>query len=174
MQNVTELHALDVPVALRLAEAPDSKYADLGADLGISASTAFSAVQRLQFSGLLRPASRKVNWLALREFLAYGLRYAFPVRPGAEARGIPTSHAAPPLADHMLADDVLVWPAEGGTAVGKAISPLYPPATELPRRCPSLYELLALADALRVGRARERRLALEAFDARLGSAAKVT
>ena len=45
--------------------------------------------------------------------------------------------------------------------------PLYPSAPAASQRSASLYENLALFDALRVGNARERRLASEAFEARL-------
>lgn len=167
------LRPVDVPVALRLAEAPGPSYQILAADLGISPSWAHAAVQRLEQAGLLLPASRSVNWLALREFLAHGLRYAFPARAGERVRGVPTAHAAPPLAAHILAEDALVWPRADGPVSGQAITPLYPQAIELPERRPSLYELLALADALRVGRARERKRALEELDARIGHAAQV-
>ncbi|NIM48601.1 MAG: hypothetical protein GTN62_02695 [Gemmatimonadales bacterium] len=168
MRTPQALHSVDLPVVLRLAESPEAKYGSLGEDLGISGSTAHQAVRRLGVSGLLRPGSRTVNWLALRQFLAHGLRYAFAARPGAQVRGVPTAHAAPPLAHHIVSDDALVWPDANGPANGRAVVPLYPQATQLPERCPSAYELLALADALRVGRARERSYALELLDARLG------
>lgn len=171
MSGLVPLHPVDMPVALRLAEAPEEKYADLGASLGISMSTAHAAVARLERSGLLRPASRTVNWLALREFLAHGLRYAFPARPGAAVAGVPTAHAAPPLAQHFSSDEAYVWPDARGPVMGRAITPLYPQAIGLPTRCPSLYHLLALADALRAGRARERKLALDTLGALLGPSA---
>jgi DNA-binding Lrp family transcriptional regulator len=161
--NLHPLKPAGLVVALRLAEAPEAQYAQLAADLGISASAAHGAVRRLQAAGLLRPDSRIVNRLALSEFLGHGVRYAFPARPGDEVRGVPTAHSAPPLADHIVAEDVLVWPSHGGPATGRAIAPLYPKASELPHRCPTLYQSLALVDALRVGRARERKLALEAI-----------
>jgi len=171
MLDLKPLKPVDVVVALRLAEVPEAKYTQLSADLGISASTAHGSVQRLQAAGLLRPSSRAVNRLALSEFLEHGVRYAFPARPGAEVRGVPTAHAAPPLARHIVAEDALVWPSASGPATGRAIPPLYERATELPRRCPSVYESLALVDALRVGRARERKLAFEELERRLAAAA---
>ncbi len=161
------LKPVDVVVGLRLAEAPEAKYDQLSADLGISSSTAHASVRRLQAAGLLRPSTRRVNWLAFQEFLAHGLRYAFPARPGERARGVPTAHAGPPLARHIVADDVIVWPDAAGPAVGEAIAPLYPQAVQLPRRAPAAYEMVTLADAIRVGGTRERRRALEEIDARV-------
>ncbi|MBI4420155.1 MAG: hypothetical protein HY560_04955 [Gemmatimonadetes bacterium] len=70
-----------------------------------------------------------------------------------------------------MAEDSIVWPSASGSTVGQAIAPLYERATELPWRCPSLYENLTLVDALRVGRARERKLAGEELERRLAPAA---
>jgi DNA-binding Lrp family transcriptional regulator len=161
------LKPVDIVVGLRLAEAPEAKYQQLSDDLGISSSTAHAAVRRLQSAGLLRPSSRVVNWLALHEFLAHGLRYAFPARPGERARGVPTAHAGPPLAKHIVADDLIVWPTAEGPAEGEAIAPLYPQAVELPHRSPATYEMVTLADAIRVGGTRERRRALEEIEVRV-------
>jgi hypothetical protein len=171
MLALEPLKPIDVVVALRLAEGPEAKYEQLRADLGISASWAHAAVQRLQAANLLRPKSRTVNRLALMEFLEHGLRYAFPARPGAEARGVPTAHSGPPLAARVVAEDSMVWPCASGSSVGRAIAPLYERATELPQRCPSVYESLTLVDALRAGRARERKLAVEELARRLAQAA---
>ncbi len=160
---------VDVVVALRLGAVPETTYERLHADLGISTSWAHASVRRLQAAGLLRPNSRTVNRLALREFLSHGLRYAFPARLGAEARGVPTAHSGPPLASRVVAGDSVVWPSLSGSAVGRAIAPLYDQATQLPERCPSLYETLTLVDALRVGRARERKLAAEELERTLAA-----
>ena len=51
------------------------------------------------------------------------------------------------------------------------MAPLYRAAIHLPERCPSVYESLALVDALRVGRARERKLAAEALAEKLKATA---
>jgi hypothetical protein len=157
--SVVALKPVDVVVGLRLAEAPGEKYAQLGADLGISSSSAHQSVRRLAAAGLLRPNTRTVNRLAFREFLEHGVRYAFPARPGVEARGVPTAHAAPPLSSHIVSAHAYVWPSAVGPSSGQSVTPLYPAAIRLPDRCPSVYESLALVDALRVGQARERKLA---------------
>jgi len=171
MKAYEPLKPVDIAVGLRLAEAPEAKYAQLSADLGISSSTAHGSVQRLESAGLIRPGSRAVNGLAFREFLEHGVRYAFPARPGEEARGVPTAHAAPPLANHIVSGHAYVWPSSSGPSSGQSVAPLYPAAVQLPERCPSVYESLALVDALRVGRARERKLAAEALVEKLEAVA---
>jgi DNA-binding Lrp family transcriptional regulator len=163
------LRPLDVPVALRLAERPEATFQDIGEDLGISASTAHDAVKRLQFAGLIYPHERKVNRSALLEFLEHGVRYAFPAMvTGRRVRGVPTAHTAPLLAGEIVASDAMVWPDPSGDMVGEAVQPLYAQAVQLPHRCPSAYEALTLVDALRCGRARERKLAAAKLRERLG------
>jgi len=53
---------------------------------------------------------------------------------------------------------------------GYAIEPLYSSVTVAVKSDPVLYELLALVDALRMGRARERKLAEEELKHRLNHA----
>lgn len=159
MSRQITLRPVDVPVALRLVETPEATYAQLGEDLGISSSSAHAAVHRLSLAGLMHPHQRTVNRLTLLEFLEHGVQYAFPPIMGGTVRGIPTSHAAPILASEIIADDKIVWPALDGHVIGESLLPLYEGAVNLPRRCLSLYEMLALVDALRVGRVRERKIA---------------
>lgn len=161
----------DVVVALRLAEMPDVSYAAIATDLTMSVSTAHESVERLQLAGLLRPGSRQVNRHALLEFLEHGVRYMFPAPLAARARGVPTAHSGPPLAKEIIADDAIVWPDINGSTVGASITPLHPNACQLPTKCPSVYELLTLVDAIRVGRVRERSKAVEKLKERLALAA---
>lgn len=105
---------------------------------------------------------------ALLDFLLHGVQYVFPVEPGAIVRGVPTAHAAPPLSDTIVeSEEKFVWSDEEGGARGQAITPLYPTVSAAAQRDPKLYELLALVDALRVGRAREQKLAREELERRL-------
>lgn len=168
------LHPRDIAVALLLAIEPSAKYDRLSSVLGISLSSAHAAVQRLGGAGLLIHGERRVNRLALHEFLSHGLRYAFPARPGATSRGVPTAHAGPTLRRLMGALHApYVWPDATGPEVGAQIEPLVPAAPALAQRAPELFDLLTLADALRVGQARERRLATTALAQRLGIARTV-
>jgi hypothetical protein len=79
---------------------------------------------------------------------------------------VPTAHSGPKLNSHFASgsegspvEDVLVWPHEDGTVRGVSVTPLYAGAPRTAKKNPALYELLTLVDALRIGQARERRLA---------------
>lgn len=135
----------------------------IGADLGLSPSEVHAALGRLRHARLLHGPEMqdKPNVSSLEEFLLHGLKYAFPAEHGQLTRGLPTSHAAPPLKENIVSADELppVWPWPEGKARGIAFEPLYKTAPLAALRDPMLYEFLALVDAIRDGRARERKIA---------------
>ena len=160
----------DILVALKLAmRGVESSYADLGKELGLSASEVHAAVRRLKDARLLDPETKRVRLEAFRNFLVHGVPYAFPASPKQVTRGMPTAWAAPALAGKFNASDQMppVWPDPAGLVQGSAIKPLYPSVPDAARRDPELYGLLALVDALRIGRARERALAEKEIGERL-------
>jgi len=152
-------------VLLKLFSYPSKRppMSIIAADLGLSPSEVHGALKRLQRSRLLHgpEMQEKSNLSAVEEFLLHGLKYAFPAEHGSATRGVPTSYAAPPLNKLIVLDDELppLWPWPDGEARGIAFEPLYKTAPAAALRDPFLYELLALVDAIRDGRARERKIA---------------
>jgi len=181
-----ELKPQDVVVVLKLlASGPHLwTYAQLGAELDMSASQVFRSVDRAEIARLLGPppippppsASSHREYVQpfwpnrtnLKEFLVHGVKYAFPVSRGGLVRGIPTAHAAPPLREQLApsSDPPPVWPHPDGPERGTEFSPLY---RNVPKasRDQKLYELLALVDAIRDGRAREREIAIRELSSRI-------
>ena len=138
-------------------------YAALADALGMSASEAHAAVRRAEEAGLYSRQTRRPHREALREFLVHGVRYVFPARPGAIVQGLPTSYAAPPLNQKICFHDreAPVMPLAKGPVRGPEIVPLYPSAPRAASHDDRLYQLLALVDALRTGRAQDRKIAGE-------------
>jgi hypothetical protein len=161
MSQQPSLRPADVAVALRLAGEPGEGYEALSGALAISLGAAHNSVGRLEQAGLVVPESRDVDRRSLLEFLVHGARFAFYPVVGPEGRGVPTAHAAPPLSDDIVGDTAFVWPSARGSARGTTLTPLYAGAPETVETAPEVYRALALVDALRVGRVRERRLARE-------------
>jgi hypothetical protein len=156
------LRPLDIPVVMCMSVFQDISYVDIAFYLSLSPSTAHASVRRLGYAGLVRSVSdrRRVNAAALLEFLEHGVRYAFPAQKGRPRRGVPTAHAGPILQKHLDTDvDPVVWPWARGEVVGAAVEPLIKGAPEIPMRCPPVYGLLTLVDALRIGDARDREVA---------------
>lgn len=148
-----------------------STYAGVAKDLCISASEVHGSFKRAQAAKLVGPSENGVPSPispALKEFLIYGAKYAFPPVLGPMARGIPTAYGAEPMRGALVhAEDAPVWPFSDGQARGQALYPLYPTAPLAASRDPALYEVLALFDAVRIGSARERDLAVKFLNQRL-------
>lgn len=166
--------SLDVVVCLKLlSSAAPKTFAQLSRELGMSASEIHASVNRGAAAGLIDPRSRGPLRKPLGEYLLYGVRYAFPAKRGPVTRGIPTSYAAPPLAKHFQTQLELlppVWPDPHGSTRGYALEPLFKPIRKAVDQDPKLYELLALIDAIRDGRARERKLAEDELKALIAHA----
>ncbi|MGH9497405.1 MAG: hypothetical protein ACRD3B_20575 [Candidatus Sulfotelmatobacter sp.] len=156
----------------------------MGKDLFMSPSQVFRSVERAEAARLLiapsvpslPDASRELalTWMwpnrgNLKEFLIHGVKYCFPVQRGGPTRGIPTAEAAPPLNQMLTQDFPLppVWPDPAGMFRGISFSPLHKIAPQAAMRDHNLYEFLALLDAIREGRAREREIAIHELSAKL-------
>jgi hypothetical protein len=166
----------DVYVTLKIVASKSQRapYSQLAMELVMSPSEVHASVKRAQISHLLHGPKlhNRPNLVALEEFLMHGLRYAFPSERGGLTRGISTSYAAEPLRSVIVQgnEPVPVWPYDEGKQRGIAFEPLYKTAPIAALRDPVFYEYLALADALRDGRTRERRYAEEELQRRLRKA----
>jgi len=163
----------DLVVALKLhvLGADALSYAQLGRALHLSQFEAHAAVQRLMAARLVtRIGSRTKPVVAsLKNFLVNGAVFAYPAVRGELTVGVPTAQAVAPLKELVLNSAELppVWPDLHGEVRGQSLLPLYPTVPRAVQGDPKLYELLALFDALRVGQARERNLAVRLLEERL-------
>jgi hypothetical protein len=143
--------------------------AQVAADLALSPSQVHASLKRLERSRLIDAQTSRPLLKAVEEFLIHSVKYAFPVERGEPTRGMPTGYAAPPLSNQIAASGDLppIWPDPEGKVRGITLEPLHRAAVTAARQDRFLYELLALIDALRDGRARERQLAEKELSARL-------
>ncbi len=165
--------SLDVYVLLKLALMPEfSSYDHIGQRLVMSSSEVHASVKRSIKAGLINPQSRLPLRKPFEEYLFHGVPYAFPAQSGAIVRGVPTAYAAPPLSE-MISFSGLppVWMWGEGVVEGAYVDPLHKSARHMIQREPEFYEVLALADAIRMGRRREREIAETELGRRLFHAA---
>ena len=138
---------------------------DIAQSLGISPAEISDAMERCRIAQLVDNDKVRVNTLALKDFLVYGIRYVFPAVTGRVMRGVPTAVSASPIKDQIAqGKDVFVWPYKKGTVRGQAIAPLYATVPEAVANDEELYKLLVIVDTLRMGRAREREIAISELD----------
>jgi hypothetical protein len=172
-----DLKPQDLLVLYKAAAHPGQRwtYADLASALSMSPSEVHASVKRAVTSGLAVARGRG-NWVPVRsaliEFAEHGVRYVWPAIPGPVKRGVPTAFGTEPLASEISSapGEAPVWPHPAGKAKGPTLQPLYRTAPQAAIADPRLHRLLALQDALRVGRARERALSSKLLRKELGSA----
>lgn len=165
------LRPQDVLIAARLLGRDEISAPDLAAELGLSISEAYNALDRCRSSGLIA-ASRSgeaVSRRMLSEIVCYAIPGLFYAERGSVADGMRTARHAPCL-DARLKEEAaipLVWPREGGGSRGESLLPLYPTVPEVCSKDETLYEIFAMIDVVRIGGAAERRLARELLDRRI-------
>jgi hypothetical protein len=170
-----ELKSLDVLLLLKLIAYGHDEwtYQRLSQDLEISRSQLHLAVRRCIASRLMEEGEQPQPYRPhLKEFLIHGVKYCFPAHQGKLTRGIPTSYAAPPLNATIVEseDPPPVWPYAKGEVRGIALSPIHRAAPPAALKDCKLYEMLALLDAVRAGRAREREIAARELILRMDQA----
>jgi len=155
----------DVLFLLKLItqEKKDWSFNKLALELGMSASEVHAAAKRSIASRLAFKDGNKIypNIRNLEDFIFHGLQYVFVPERGCINRGMPTAHVAEPLSNYFISgnEPPPIWPDPEGTVRGESFSPLYKSAPKAAKNDDKLYQLLALIDAIRGGRARERELA---------------
>lgn len=162
----------DVLILLKIAllRGQSWSYSSLANDLFISPSEAHAGARRAEAACLLDRQQRTVWKKSLTEFLIHGVKYVYPPIRGGLSRGMPTGYAAPPLSLQFknVQGEPPIWPAANGVVRGYTFSPLYESVPRAAARDAALYEVLALVDAIRDGRARETELATQELKVRLG------
>lgn len=170
MKNHNGMRPQDVVILLKLSlmKGADWRFQDIADALQISPSEVSESLNRSRQARLVSDDKRSVYAASFLEFLIYGLKYVFPAVPGSMVRGFPTAHSAAPLNQMVTATtELYVWRSSKGSMRGQAIEPLYKTVPIVTQTDNALHELLALVDAIRVGRAREVKLAIEELNIRL-------
>lgn len=168
------LKGQDVVILIKLLAVHNANWSqrDLAQMLCMSQSELNAALKRLKLAGLLVKNSNsgimRPVLAAAKEYLVYGVKYSFPASLGEYTPGILTGIAAPVFdGKFVLGDDPLpVWPYSKGTLRGVALKPLYSSVPQSVIEFPDqkFYDLLALVDAIRQGRARELNMAVKMLE----------
>ena len=146
-------------------------FSKIAIELGMSPSEVHAAAKRAISARLAIKEGDNIrpDITNLEDFLMHGIQYVFVPDRGAINRGMPTAYASAPVNAYFVEDGEPppVWPDPEGEVRGESFSPLYKSAPKAAKNDPKLYELLALVDAIRGGRAREREIAKKELQKRL-------
>lgn len=149
----------------------------LATHLVLSISAINASLVRLNQSGLvnldLGDKRYQLVITSCEELLIHGVKYFFPAKLGEYTAGIATSYAAPVFKGLIMQgkEPSPVWPSARGDQRGMALTPLYHCVPNAVIQYPDkpFYDLLALVDALRQGRTRERNIAIKILKEKLGA-----
>jgi hypothetical protein len=161
MKKHNGMRPQDIVVILKIVLKRNNAWQmkDLSYELNISLSEISESIHRSVLAGLMAADKKTVLKQALLEFIKYGLKYVFPVKPGGIVVGLPTAHSTEILKKEISSKEVYVIPYFDGNAKGFEIEPLY---ANLPIACskdPELCLVIGLIDCLRIGKNREVQLA---------------
>ena len=169
MKKHSGMRPHDIAILLKIVCKEQEQWymKDLAYELDISASEISESINRSVIAGLIGSDKKTLKKLSILDFLKFGLKYVYPQQPGSMVRGIGTAHSASPLNNEILSDEQFVWPFGKGTIRGQAIEPLHINTPQACLRDSKYYELMALTDAIRIGKVREQNIAFEMIKKRM-------
>jgi len=157
-------HDLVILLQIALNKNEYVQMKDMANKLFISPSEISTSLQRSVYSGLVADDRHSIIRESLLKFIIYGLPYTFPTKPGTPAMGIPTGHSAYPLSNFFNDSEIYVWPYENGEIRGLSIEPYYTNQPKAVKFNNELHAVLALTDAIRLGRKREKNMASDMLE----------
>jgi hypothetical protein len=164
MRTHNGMRPQDIVILLQISLFPKDykwKVVELSSALEISQSEISESLNRSLIAGLINYTKKEVFVLSLMEFLQFGIKYVFPQKPGAIVRGTPTAHSHIFMKSKIISSENYVWPNVKGNTRGQAIEPLIKSVVNVVALNDELYKLLALVDVLRVGKNREKNIAIQ-------------
>jgi len=170
MKKHNGMRPQDIVILLKMITLGEKKCTliEMSDFLKISTGEISKAMERNVVSNLVSSDKTRVNRLALRDFLIYGLKYVFPPQPGNATRGIATAFSAYPVNQYITdCDENYVWKCYNGTKRGNSIVPLYEKIPKIVENQLELYEFLTIIDCLRIGKKREIQIAIQELDKKL-------
>jgi hypothetical protein len=167
---VETLKPQDILVACQVALAgttiPTHEW--LGKTLHLSPSTVYEALKRCRQSKLVtgtcqggRSVGVKIVPQKLYEFLVHAVPILYYPRLVAPVRGLPTAAFSPLFRERFTkpGDLVVVWPYSKGKEIGEGLLPIYPSIPIASSQNPTLHQMMAAVDLLRIGKVREKKAA---------------
>lgn len=188
--SAMELKPLDIVIALCLGQVkPRSSHEedklplytvrDMAEFTGAAVGSVAASQNRLLALGLIaevpdftstKPTSMlSLNRRAIAEFLLYGVRYYSLAERHGVGIGSGTAWSCPVLRSPVLPPELpVVWENPQGSQRGELLRPLHAAVIPVSMKSPVLYRQFALIDALRIGQARETKIARDLLKDSLG------
>jgi hypothetical protein len=165
------LRPQDILITCKLFALGDAEWPirKLAGSLSISIGEVHGAIERCKAAGVLGTPRGKlnVNRRKFFELSSVSVPQVYYAVRGSVETGVPTAMHAESLKGVFSRDGrpiPLVWISDLGTVKGESLLPLYPTVPRAVQHDPTLHQLLALIDVVRVGDARDRKLATDLLE----------
>ena len=140
----------------------------LGEQLELSKSQIHYSVKRCIQVGLLGEKTLYPKVEPMKELVEHAIKFIFPPEWKGEGKGMATAHSTEPLSELIRSNGVsVIWEEQQGDTSGSILKPIHPSVPSSSRKDRQLYECFALIDAVRSGRIREKKLALDELLSRI-------
>ena len=149
----------------------------LGSSLGISKTEIAASLRRCVESNLLSISNSydvvslvdlnwKVNQKALFNLIKYSIPHLYPPKLLGFDIGIPTGFSGPALSEEVTSagNTKIIWSSEHGDAYGQVLDPIYKTVAYAAYQDEFVYKCFTLIDAYRLGKAREKDIAISLLE----------
>lgn len=161
MRSFNSIRPQDIAIMLKKLVSPELSQKDLATLLNVSQSEVSQGTHRLKTIGLFNEKGH-CKLEAVYEFVVHALKYICPVEVGPVTIGVPTAYAKPGFKFVRYdSNDIYVWPHPNGKSKGTSIIPFLPSIPDVCLKDDKTYALLSLIEMIRVGKAREQKLAAD-------------
>lgn len=126
MRQNRQIKPQDVVILGKLISDKDCRsQKEIADSLGLSQAEISHALKTLAHVGLINLATKKVNKLAVTEFITHALKFLFPIEKKGTGRGISIGPSSSIFKGKVQSDDYnYIWPDPDGDSKGVVITPL--------------------------------------------------
>ena len=122
---------------------------EVSSELKISQSEVSLGFKALESVGLINVSSRKLNKIAIKEFLTHAVKYFFPVEKYGIGRGHLAGPSASEFSQRVHSDESYIWSHEAGNSRGIVVNSILVKIPESVIQNEKLYLFLSIVDIYR-------------------------
>jgi hypothetical protein len=123
---------------------------EIGDSLKLSQAEISHALKTLDQIGLINLTTKKINKLAVTEFITHALKFLYPIEKKGTGRGILIGPSSSTFKGKVQSDEYnYIWPDPNGDSKGIVVTPLLPELSNSVKENDILYTFLNVVEIFR-------------------------
>ena len=123
---------------------------EIGDSLKLSQAEISHALKTLDQVGLINLTTKKINKLAVTEFITHALKFLYPIEKKGTGRGILIGPSSSTFKGKVQSDEYnYIWPDPNGDSKGIVVTPLLPELSNSVKENDILYTFLNVVEIFR-------------------------